>query len=633
MSFLDEAFARRLPRLPPSRGRFGLEQSAASTAATVASTVASAASKLPPGILPSASEMASVFENAPALSGTITSASEAVSQGDTIMSTATDAVGLTGSLASGVSTATSLGLGAVSNEVFGAAIAGAAQALVSGLGPGPAADMVEDAAAAATVGGDLGSAIGSVFLPVIGGTLGYAAGAEIGAEIGLIAGAFPALYEDHFNVLKLLGQLTASGAGKGAAVGAAAGSVVPVVGTGIGALVGGLIGAFSSTPAAPPQGDYRYLAEKVCFPAIAVIPGGGSQNDAGYFGIVPGELNANPRVFPNSTFYVTQSGPNAKPSSIGPLLNYAPGFSFLVSWRSPAKSTSASRYGAWLLAQYYCRPFSTRLGHSTASAVPWDAVVAQFVKVYGQVQGPLRAAQALQNMHLWYGDPATFDTSLPFAVWAGNGHYHPGDGHVPNGVGIANDTAGAEVMHQMFVMHPLDGLYYPVGVAHDFSAQTMRPCSTANQTDVFLTPDTTALTVAEGAFLGLSTVSMFHLLVQLSHYWMKSRRADARVFPGLDTRNHPNFSRCLGLLSALLRKSMPAVSAVTVAVTPATAAAKPRTAAAVGADAPAPPPALGTATPAGEWNVRFFFPAFLFLLGGAAVLTTGRRSTVKPQDR
>ena len=167
-----------------------------------------------------------------------------------------------------------------------AIVAAAAQAVVSGLPPGPATSVMAGAVADATEGAILGGMIGS-YIPIIGTAAGGLLGAEVGAEIGAVAAVIPELEADHWNFLNLIGQLAGSGVGAGAAAGAAAGSFVPVIGTGVGALVGSVVGDLAGATN-PPLQDCRYLSEKLCFPAVAPVANNADTNADGVFGLIPG---------------------------------------------------------------------------------------------------------------------------------------------------------------------------------------------------------------------------------------------------------------------------------------------------------------------------------------------------------
>ena len=415
-----------------------------------------------------------------------------------------------------------------------ALVAASAQAILSGLPPGPATTLMVDSLQGATVGASWGAAIGGAIFGDAGAAAAGGFGAEVGAEIGFIAGVVPQLEADHWNFLKLIGQIAGSGVGAGAAAGAAAGSFVPVIGTGVGALAGAVVGDLAGATD-PPIPDIRYLSEKVCFPAVDPIANNGDANAQSVFGLIPGQMNSTFRALPQSTFYQTQGGHNNSWSNL---------WSMLVSWRSPSCSTPASRRAAWVLAQFYCRKFSARLGHDTSTSMSWESVVS----VFGTAA---RASQALLKLTQWYGDPATFSTAIPFASLIASGQYKPGTGWMPSG--IPNNPQGVAAARGEFERCPLDYLFYPIGVQH--SGRQWFPASTPNQTDVLLTVDGLLCTLAECAYFGFHDVTVFHLLTQLSYWWVHCRKLDQRAFPGLSTANHPNFSRCLALAANQVRRT------------------------------------------------------------------------------
>ena len=534
--------------------------------------------------LPGESEIASTLTSALPLSSSIDSLQEAIGQGENIMNTATSAAGCAGADYSGSF----------------AAVSAAAQSLVSELPPSAAVTLMGDAVAGAGTGAAIGMKLGTLLFPGVGTAAIGAVGAEIGAEVGLIAGSFAELEADHWNPVTFLKTLVSSGAGAGAAVGAAAGSFVPVVGTALGAGLGALIGAFaSSTPAQP---DYRYLSERVCFPAIPPIGNNGSVTPQGVYGVVPGTVNGSPRTKPNSTFYQLQAGPNQ---------NWSMAFAFLVTWRSPSKSSAVSRRAAWTLAQYYCRAFSKRLGHDVSKAVSWESVVLAFehshtlrdpaaIAAY-QKTAPQRAAKALQKMYQWYGDPKLFDATIPFKSSGGEPLI------------VQNTPGGTEPIKREFSRYPLDYLYIPIDTKHDLSAKVFEPCATEDRTDIFLAPDLSMMTVAEAAFLDLADVTVFHIFVQLSRCWMKCRAVDVKNFPGIYTGNNANFSRIIGLTSALIRKTGVGMTPKNIhpSVRQPSNARKPLVKAAVHGEStfgsPVPvPPSPGESSPGGTWNFKIY---------------------------
>lgn len=445
--------------------------------------------------LPSSDQMQSALSSAGSVSDTISSTSQAISQGSSLFDAATAASG-----------------GDYS------AVASAAQSLASDLPPGTATDFIKDVAevvGAAAAGAGIGQTIGSA-VPVFGTIIGAEAGAVIGAGVQIVREAWPMLVADDGNVFKFAGQI-----------------------------VGSIIQIFTGSQANP-QPDYRYLRERMCFPAIPLIPNNSSVTGDGYYGVVPGTVNANPRTKPNSTFYQTQAGPNQ---------NWSLEFNFLITWLpSNGKgkaSTRLSRAAAWALAQYYCRSFSKRLGHDVSKAVSWETVVAAFAASYPGMAmrpdhaktAPQRAAKALAKVYAWYGDPALFNTTIPFASTQG----------VPQNV--QNNQQGVAALIQEFRAHPLDYLYYPVPVKHDLDNKVFVPCKPSDRTDVFLSPDTTLEFLCELAYFDVEHRTAFQSIVLAAHMWNKAQLTDKQKWPGIEIGPHANFMRCLGHISAAVRKS------------------------------------------------------------------------------
>ena len=145
-----------------------------------------------------------------------------------------------------------------------------------------------------------------------------------------------------------------------------------------------------------------------------------------------------------------------------------------------------------------------------------------------------RAAGWLLKLTQWYGDPATFNPTLPFASAMASGAYKVGTGYAPSG--ITNDPRGVATMRAEFERCPLDYLYYSIGIEH--SGKQFFPTATAHETDVLLTFDGLLLTLAESVVLGLRDITVFHLLVQLSYWWVHCGSSTTRV-PWTEHRQPP----------------------------------------------------------------------------------------------
>jgi len=354
---------------------------------------------------------------------------------------------------------------------------------------------------------------------------------------GIVSDLPPGKVTTALSVVVHVGEGALSGFATATAVGTLAGSAIfPPLGTAAGAAIGAIVGAgiaiaddwnqieglFSSSD--PTQTDYRYLSDRVCFPS--------APNGVPY-GVVPGAMRWNPRCNPQSSFYQTPQGPNMAPTRP---------FTFDVLWRPIPGSTRKSRSDAWALAQLYTQTLARRMGHKfAAGTITHDQVQAQL--------GPDLFKRAMRNMDAWYGHPGMFNATIPFSASGGN---------PPN---ISNDLQNVLATAKEFERFPLDFLYYPVLSDYDHGVKLFKPSAEKSLTDVMMTADTSALTVAEFAVQDRHPAEVFHWFLLLSHYWHVARQRDAKKYPGISVANHPNFSRVLGLTSALIVKEARAVKA------------------------------------------------------------------------
>lgn len=419
-----------------------------------------------------------MLSQASSLSDTVSSVGEAVSQGNDILDTATSLAG-----------------DASGGEGY-AGVAAAAQGLVSDLPPGEVTSLLSDVvgvAAGAASGAAMGAMFASVIpIPGVAQVLGGEIGAAVGAGIAITKDAWPILEKDHFNPIKVIGDVLS------------------------------MVGDIFHEPD-PVQPDYRFLSEKIVFSAV---PNGTP------FSVVPGEMDWNPRCNPNSTFYQLPSGPNAAPSRQ---------YNFQVSWRSPANGSSWSKQAGWLLAQFYCKAFSTRLKRDVSQVPTWASVVA-FWKTGGHTEQD--AKNAIASVFRWYGNPAAFDTTFPFANTQGKPV-------------VTNTTANVEEMLGEFKRYPLDFLYYPIPSFYDHGQKIFVPSTKANESDVMLTPDTSLCAVCEWAALKLSDLAAFHNALQLAHFWKQARIVDkTKGKLGVASENHAPLSRIVGYTSAAARRQI-----------------------------------------------------------------------------
>jgi hypothetical protein len=401
----------------------------------------------------------------------------------------------------------------------------AAQLIVSELPPGEVTTALNDyvnagqaALEGATTGAAIGAALGFVF-PGLGNLLGAGAGAEIGAVVGasvsLIRDVLPWIEHDHFNVLLMASD--AIGVVKNAIASldpfsGNTGSVINDVLSAPADVAQDFLGLFSSN-SRPPQPDFRFLSDKECFPATT--------SDAP-MGLIPGVFMHNPRCNSQSTFYQTPNGPNQA---------WSLAFNFLTSWHSPVKWTNPAkrakaRQAAFALAQYYTQAYSARLGRKPT--MTFQQLASFFAR-------PREATTAYNKMVRWCGDPASFDTALPFG------------GNDPKGTGLAAKVG--------FEACPMDMLYYPVPTNWDGSAQIDRPSKLNKANGVYMVPSTFRISLAELAVIGGNDAQAYHFAVQHGLIWKRGRDKERKIFGDLDVAHHPDIARVVGLTSSLVAKA------------------------------------------------------------------------------
>jgi len=430
------------------------------------------------GALPAISTALSALQSVGPLSNSISSASQAVSQGQNIFNAASDAAG---------------------GEYSG--MAAAAQGLVGDLPPGQITSLLEDVvgvAAGAASGFAMGETIGNIInIPPFTQVIGGEAGLIIGTGVAIVEEAWPLFKQDGYNPFKFIGSLL------------------------------GMVADIFSTPKTPQQ-DYRYLRDKICFPACNPNSPDGVVAGRQAFGASPA---GNPRLAANSTGYQMPSGPTSGPS--GP-------FAFMITWpKLKKKSTAKSRGAAMVLANFYTIPFSQKLGHATNQAITWS----QVTQALG---GEVPARAALARLTNWFGPVSHFSASIPFPT--GN---PPG---VPSS--FQNTPASVDFVIQENEARPLDYLYYPVPT--NWTGKTMQPCAHVSETDVMMSADTWLLMLAEMAVLKMSSLAAFHQTLQYAHFWHQANLIDAKKDTGLSIKHHPNLMRILGYTSAQVRKELAA---------------------------------------------------------------------------
>jgi hypothetical protein len=423
------------------------------------------------------SDLAKSSASYSASTGSIPDTSSAIAQGNALLDQATDA----------------------SPTVYAGAAA-AAQAIVSALPAGSVTTVAQDAvhiAEAAASGAAAGASIG-VYFGGVGAALGTEVGAAIGFYVGCAEDFLPLVERDHWNPIDIAGDL-----------------VVDV------------FNVFGLDEDDPAQTEYRYSADRICFPSAALTYP---------YGVIPGFMRWNSRGGAASTFYqVTVSATDA------PYVAASRAFTFSVAWFPIPKSTDTTRYNGWHLAQAYL--FNDAVTRSLYNH-PWNATTSaqlgnELVSVMGGSEA--KAAAALARIARWYGDPTKFSTSRPYASTGGN----PPD--------IANTEANVQATIKVFDAHPLDFLYYPIPSYYNHAIQEFQETSKGGETDVMMSADTLLLGLCELAAMGASDAEAFHYVLFLAYTWKRARKADARDFPGLSAAMHPNFARVIGLIAAVMK--------------------------------------------------------------------------------
>jgi hypothetical protein len=358
-------------------------------------------------------------------------------------------------------------------------------------------------AGAAATGAEIGASVATISGPFypIAGPIASAAGAVIGAGIAAIEEAWPLFEKDGFNPIDIVGDL--------------AGDVLNVVGL---------------DEPNPPQIDFRYSSEKVCFPAI---------NPDAPYGVIPGQYAMNPRCYADSDFFELPSGHNQAHSML---------FTFLVGYRQAPGTTLARQKKAWVLAQFFTATDKVTTQDQSDvldAGTYWDALL--------KLMSVKDATSALLLTERWYGQRKGFSTSRPYA---------------PNCAPPKNDNRPSTVAAMMreYAAKPLDFLYYPIPSYYDKGTLEFGPTSPAKATDCMLVPDTSLLMVCEYAVKQcadrtINDLEVFHAFVQLAHFWKQGRQLDAKKYKGLSTANHPNFSRCIGLIAYQMRRTAAANAA------------------------------------------------------------------------
>jgi hypothetical protein len=358
----------------------------------------------------------------------------------------------------------------------------------------------------------------------------------------------------------------------GAAAGATAGSIVPGIGTAIGAAVGAVVSVFeelfSSDPPTP-QGEYRWSAQAMCFPALA-------DSTKWTMTVLPGVANLNPRGRLGSIFYqiANEADPNLTPDT-----DWCQLFGFRVGWIKGRSSTPLSVQAGWYLAYLFTSKHSPSLESLSGQALQQKmANIAIAQNQLANLLGPTVAARAMRKLEDWYG--RSFSAEVPFGRF--NSGYNRPTNYAPGGLytkgaiadyaalcsawgggghndGVPMGACGS--VEAIFRSLPLDYTYYPVFTRWDGSEHVAS--DPIHATAVFLTPDTLLLGLAELAAQDAHDVVALHYVMALAHLWKVHQFNDVQkaLSTGADpsfkntVAPHPNFMRVLGRISRLIQNA------------------------------------------------------------------------------
>ena len=358
----------------------------------------------------------------------------------------------------------------------------------------------------------------------------------------------------------------------GAAAGATAGSIVPGIGTAIGAAVGAVVSVFeelfSSDPPTP-QGEYRWSAQAMCFPALA-------DSTKWTMTVLPGVANLNPRGRLGSIFYqiANEADPNLTPDT-----DWCQLFGFRVGWIKGRSSTPLSVQAGWYLAYLFTSKHSPSLKSLSGQALQQKmANIAIAQNQLANLLGPTVAARAMRKLEDWYG--RSFSAEVPFGRF--NSGYNRPTNYAPGGLytkgaiadyaalcsawgggghndGVPMGACGS--VEAIFRSLPLDYTYYPVFTRWDGSEHVAS--DPIHATAVFLTPDTLLLGLAELAAQDAHDVVALHYVMALAHLWKVHQFNDVQkaLSTGADpsfkntVAPHPNFMRVLGRISRLIQNA------------------------------------------------------------------------------
>jgi hypothetical protein len=432
--------------------------------------------------------------------------------------------------------------------------------------------------------------------------------AMVGAAMGLIADLPKSQLQ--------AGISAAAGLANAAEGGAAAGAVLGPYGAAIGAAVGAIIDivslALAGTPPAPPEGEFRTLAERYCFPARGL---GGNTVATASEVLAVGSLGASqvgvlPASWPNIRQQViSYQETNAKDpiSGVdGPL-----GFQFTTGWVPTPFSTSTttgqamSLAQAWiaqnnvtkfLLANKYFQNFGLNANQALITGAASSLVYAAQTQAFSGIQADYDAAIALVNR--WYG--STF-TVPPWSVTNNMGT--DGKWIYPTNVSAldfvktyrknvltVNATTPGDYIYYLsepFVLEnnlagnpqvvlPIAGSLSGGALASTTQAYEASAVSFESKTALQMValPDTLLVGVCELACYCVANnlkgatadLLAFHYVLSSCWLWWRGMTQDISksrnpLFSWMPVTLHPNFARVLGILAGLTKQSVPAAFA------------------------------------------------------------------------
>jgi hypothetical protein len=402
------------------------------------------------------------------------------------------------------------------------------------------------------------------------GSLAGTAAAGAGLAAGLPSGQFKA-------------AVTAATSALGdAEAGAAVGSVIPGYGTAIGAVVGavyGVIQAIGSGPTQAPEGDTRSMSERYCFPPLSLDASLGETPSAIAQTLLEPYVWANYRA--HALGYQTVDDPQA--ASLAPTQSSASSWTFGVGWISPPNSTAASTAQGYYLAQRW-----------TAT----DSVSTAFSAAAGSEAAGASDTQKQEAITMLGSETAYNDAFDILTAWEGgntfSSSYDPALTEiVSSDYGNSVSAFSADVKNAIDTFNNFSALdyayFYPYALIIQADTNVIVPdvaWSTAvtnvlgSTVGVFLkylaSPDTIRFALAELACLvatgvvpreGCDLVA-FHLVLGAAWLWRRGQITEQRTI-----KDHPNFSRLLGILGARVANDKVTAATATAATTAKTAAA------------------------------------------------------------